>query len=197
MEIPIKACAARMGIAMTYNSGSNHIWQQWYWSVTHVVCSHGTFKWFTTLDIGYRHYNLEWSIQHRMNLDLHFWHWTKNQGNCVFLFFAEYSEGCYLLRQASNYIKYYPHTWFWLHWVLFGFAGVYCGYDRRFVWGQVERREDMWLCFMCVFEIESSNNWFHVCCFSFWGYRVFWIKARYGRYIFCWLRSEYPLFVFN
>ena len=46
-----------------------------------------TFKWFIALHIiGYRHNNLEWSIQHRMELDICFFTLDEKPGYCAIVF---------------------------------------------------------------------------------------------------------------
>ena len=95
-----------------------------------IMSSNGTYGMLTSLQwacsmvhiswciIYCKHNNLEWSIQLRMIWDRIFWYWTRNHEYCVSSFFVEYSEGCYLLRRASNYVGFCLHIWFLLNLVL-------------------------------------------------------------------------------
>ena len=159
------------------------------------MSSSGTYGMFTPLKwarsmvhiswyiIYCKHNNLEWSIQLRMIWDSIFLYWTINHEYCVSSFFAEYSEGCYLLRRASNYAGYCLHIWFLLNLVLLGFADVYRGCDGRLVLiGQTKRRNVV-MFHVCIWNRILQH--LVSCYLQVPVYRVLWIKVQYEYYICC------------
>ena len=153
----------------------------------HAVCLHnwnGHVQWFISVDtssianitIWQGAFNFVWFEIVFFIVD------EKPRILCVVIF-LEYSEGCYLLRRASNYAGYCLHIWFYLNLVLFGFADVYRGCDGRVALiGQTKRRNVV-MFHACIWNriLEHLVS----CYLQVSVYRVLWIKVRYEHYIFC------------
>ena len=156
--------------------------------MVHTVCLHnwnGHVQWFISVDtssianvtIWNGAFNFVWFEI------VFFLYWTRNHEYCVSSFFAEYSEGCYLLRRASNYAGYCLHIWFLLNLVLFGFADVYSGCDGRLVLISQTKQRNVVMFHVCIW----NRILVHLvsCYLQVSVYRVLWIKVRYEHYICC------------